>query len=253
MASTNQTSVSKKEEKKESEKQDFIVTPWDVAGTIDYKKLIEKFGTQYIDPPLLEKFKKVTGKELHPWLKRGIYFTHRAFDKFLDAYAEGDPVFLYTGRGPSSEAMHIGHLIPFIFTKWMQDTFNCPLVIQISDEEKAAFKHVEFESLHKMGFENAKEIISCGFDVKKTFIFSNRDYRLKCQKYENFASDFKNNTSIKSIQSIFGLNETGNIFMYDWPIYQSVAAFWQAYPHIFGNRPAVCCVPHAIDQDLILD
>ena len=247
ISSSQKPEESKKD--KNSEKADFIVTPWDVSGNIDYKKLIEKFGTQYIDQPLLEKFKKVTGKELHPWLKRGIYFTHRAFDKFLDAYAEGDPVFLYTGRGPSSEAMHIGHLIPFIFTKWMQDTFNCPLVIQISDEEKAAFKHVEFESLHKMGFENAKEIISCGFDVKKTFIFSNRDYRLKCQKYENFASDFKNNTSIKSIQSIFGLNETGNIFMYDWPIYQSVAAFWQAYPHIFGNRPAVCCVPHAIDQD----
>ena len=72
---------------------------------------------------------------------------------------------------------------------------------------------------------------------------------MKCQKYENFSTDFKNNTTIKSIQSIFGLNETGNIFMYNWPVYQSVAAFWQAYPHIFGNRPAVCCVPHAIDQD----
>lgn len=243
--------MSKEENKdqKEKDKKDFIVTPWDVSGSIDYKKLIEKFGTQLIDQQLLDKFKKVTGKELHPWLKRGIYFTHRALDNFLDAYAAGEPVFLYTGRGPSTEAMHIGHLIPFIFTKWMQDTFNCPLVIQISDEEKAAFKHVEFESLHKMGFENAKEIISCGFDVKKTFIFSNRDYRLVCPKYENFTSDFKNNTSIKSIQSIFGLNEKGNIFMYDWPVYQSVAAFWQAYPHIFGSRPAVCCVPHAIDQD----
>ena len=238
-----------KKDQKEKDNKEFIVTPWDVSGSVDYKKLIEKFGTQLIDQQLLDKFKKVTGKELHPWLKRGIYFTHRAFDNFLDAYAAGEPVFLYTGRGPSTEAMHIGHLIPFIFTKWMQDTFNCPLVIQISDEEKAAFKHVEFESLHKMGFENAKEIISCGFDVKKTFIFSNRDYRLLCPKYENFTTDFKNNTSIKSIQSIFGLNEKGNIFMYDWPVYQSVAAFWQAYPHIFGSRPAVCCVPHAIDQD----
>lgn len=243
--------MSKEENKdqKEKDKKDFIVTPWDVSGSIDYNKLIEKFGTQLIDQQLIDKFKKVTGKELHPWLKRGIYFSHRALENFLDAYAAGEPVFLYTGRGPSTEAMHIGHLIPFIFTKWMQDTFNCPLVIQISDEEKAAFKHVEFENLHKMGFENAKEIISCGFDVKKTFIFSNRDYRLACPKYENFTTGFKNNTPIKSIQSIFGLNEKGNIFMYDWPVYQSVAAFWQAYPHIFGSRPAVCCVPHAIDQD----
>ena len=57
------------------------------------------------------------------------------------------------------------------------------LVIQISDEEKATFKHVESESLHKMGFENPKEIISYGFDVKKKFIFSNRDYRLLFLKY----------------------------------------------------------------------
>ena len=111
-----------KEEKEQKEKdkkdnKDFVVTPWDVSGSIDYKKLIEKFGTQLIDKPLLEKFKKVTGKELHPWLKRGIYFTHRAFETFLDAYDAGEPVFLYTGRGPSTEAMHIGHLIPFIFTK----------------------------------------------------------------------------------------------------------------------------------------
>ena len=83
--------MSKEENKdqKEKDKKDFIVTPWDVSGSIDYNKLIEKFGTQLIDQQLLDKFKKVTGKELHPWLKRGIYFTHRAFDTFLDAYAAG--------------------------------------------------------------------------------------------------------------------------------------------------------------------
>ena len=37
----------------------------------------------------------------------------------LDAYEKGEPFFLYTGRGPSSEAMHMGHLIPFLFTKWV--------------------------------------------------------------------------------------------------------------------------------------
>ena len=27
--------------------------------------------------------------------------------------------------------MHLGHLIPFLFTKWLQETFNVPLVIQV--------------------------------------------------------------------------------------------------------------------------
>jgi len=35
----------------------------------------------------------------------------------LDAYEAKKPFFLYTGRGPSSESMHLGHLIPFLFTK----------------------------------------------------------------------------------------------------------------------------------------
>lgn len=35
----------------------------------------------------------------------------------LDAYEKDQPFFLYTGRGPSSESMHLGHLIPFLFTK----------------------------------------------------------------------------------------------------------------------------------------
>lgn len=57
----------KEENKKsEEEKKDFVVTPWDVSGTLDYNKLVEKFGTQLIDQKLLHKFKRVIGKKLHP-------------------------------------------------------------------------------------------------------------------------------------------------------------------------------------------
>jgi tryptophanyl-tRNA synthetase len=225
------------------------VTPWSVEGKVDYEKLIKQFGTERLTQELLDRFAKVTGKDLHPWLKRGIFFCHRSFDQFLTAYENGEPVFLYTGRGPTSDAMHIGHLIPFMFTKWLQEVFDCPLVIQISDEEKAAFKKTDFSEIYKMGFENAKEIISLGFNPEKTFIFSNRDYRLNCKSYETFVSQMKMIISLKEIQKIFGLNEEGTIAMYDWPFYQSAAGFYQAFPHIFEGRSAYCLVPHAIDQD----
>jgi len=39
------------------------------------------------------------------------------FAEILDAYERGDKFYLYTGRGPSSESLHLGHLIPFMFTK----------------------------------------------------------------------------------------------------------------------------------------
>lgn len=41
----------------------------------------------------------------------------RDLNDILDAYEKGDKFYLYTGRGPSSEALHLGHLIPFMFTK----------------------------------------------------------------------------------------------------------------------------------------
>lgn len=44
-------------------------------------------------------------------------FSFRDMNQILDAYEKKKPFYLYTGRGPSSEAMHVGHLIPFIFTK----------------------------------------------------------------------------------------------------------------------------------------
>ena len=43
-------------------------------------------------------------------------------------------------QGPSSEALHLGHLIPFMFTKWLQDAFDVPLVIQVTDDEKRLWR-----------------------------------------------------------------------------------------------------------------
>jgi tryptophanyl-tRNA synthetase len=41
----------------------------------------------------------------------------RELDKILDRFEAGKPFFLYTGRGPSSDSMHLGHMVPFVFTK----------------------------------------------------------------------------------------------------------------------------------------
>ena len=40
-----------------------------------------------------------------------------------------------TGRGPS-EKMHLGHLVPFLIAKSLQDKFDCDVYIPISDDEK---------------------------------------------------------------------------------------------------------------------
>lgn len=44
---------------------------------------------------------------------------HRDFASILDRHEKKKPFYLYTGRGPSSDSMHMGHMIPFMFTKYV--------------------------------------------------------------------------------------------------------------------------------------
>jgi tryptophanyl-tRNA synthetase len=61
--------------------------------------------------------------------------------------------------------------------RWLQDVFDVPLVIQLTDDEKFLFKqNLTIENVQKFARENAKDIIAIGFDMSKTFIFSDLDY-----------------------------------------------------------------------------
>ena len=46
------------------------------------------------------------------------------------------------------------------------------LVIQLTDDEKFLFKDLKLDEAKKLALENAKDIIALGFDMNKTFIFS---------------------------------------------------------------------------------
>jgi len=114
--------------------KDFIVTPWEVEGEIDYNKLIKQFGTKPLTDSIIKRIEKYTG-ELHYMLRRKIFFSHRDLDILLNEYEQGKKFALYTGRGPSGNT-HMGHIIPWIFTKWLQDKFDVPLYFQMTDDEK---------------------------------------------------------------------------------------------------------------------
>ena len=60
--------------------------------------------------------------------------------------------------------------------RYLQEVFDVPLVIQMTDDEKFLWKELELEEAHHLAYENAKDIIAYGFDSNKTFIFSNLDY-----------------------------------------------------------------------------
>ncbi|GAB2277708.1 hypothetical protein Dimus_012411 [Dionaea muscipula] len=234
------------------EEDDQVVNPWEVSakdgGKIDYDKLIDKFGCQRLDSFLIDRVQRLTGRPAHVFLRRGVFFAHRDFGEILDAYEKGDKFYLYTGRGPSSEALHLGHLIPFLFTKYLQDAFRVPLVIQLTDDEKCIWKNLSVEESIRLARENAKDIIACGFDISRTFIFSDFNY-LGGAFYMNMVKVAKCVTYNKAV-GIFGFTGEDNIGKVSFPPIQAVPSFPSSFPHLFKGKDHLrCLIPCAIDQD----
>ncbi|XP_055341119.1 tryptophan--tRNA ligase, cytoplasmic-like [Paramacrobiotus metropolitanus] len=230
------------------------VTPWSVqtssAAGVDYNKLIRQFGSQPVEDALLDKFEKVTGKPMPHLLRRKIFFSHRDLDQILNVYASGKPFYLYTGRGPSSDAMHLGHLIPFIFTKQLQDLFDIPLVIQLTDDEKFLWKDLSLEKANELAYENAKDIIAVGFDMEKTFIFSDLDFMAQCPSFYRNILRVQKAVTYSQAKGVFGFIPDDHIGKVGFPAIQAVPSFCSTFPFIFGERKDIpCLIPCGIDQD----
>ncbi len=220
----------------------FIVTPWEVTGDVDYKRLIKEFGIKEIDEPLLKRIKKKTG-ELHYFLRRKIFFAHRDLNWILDEYEKGNKFFLYTGRAPSGHT-HLGHLVPWMFTKWLQDKFNVELWFQFPDEEKFLFKKkLTLEDTEKYTNENMLDVIALGFDPKKTkFLVDTKNANLMYKEALRVAKKI----TFSSVKAAFGLTNDTNIGSIFYTAMQAVPAF---LPSVLAKKNIPCLIPHAVDQD----
>ncbi|KAH7543403.1 hypothetical protein FEM48_Zijuj02G0180300 [Ziziphus jujuba var. spinosa] len=174
-----------------------------------------------------------------------------------------------TRRGPSSEALRLGHLIPFMFTKYLQDAFKVPLVIQLTDDEKCMWKDLSVEGSQRFPRENAKDIIACGFAVTRTFIFSFSDFDYMGGLYEIFRAGLSRRTlqRFQSVSHVIRLRvflvsrvkiilEKCFFLLFRYSEHnmncdlQAASSFPSSFPHLFNGRDQLrCLIPCAIDQD----
>lgn len=256
------TKAPKASEAETDDEGEMVVDPWAVEGKIDYTKLVEKFGSQLLTPSLLDRLGALAakrGQKLHRFFRRGIFFSHRDLAKILDAAEQGKGLYLYTGRGPSSAAMHLGHLVPFLMTQWLQAALGVPLVVQMTDDEKFLWKGeynekdgaYDLDRFRALTRENAKDIIACGFDRDKTFIFSDCDYM--GHMYPNVCRIWKSIT-YNTARAAFGFEGSSNVGQSAFPAIQAAPSFPSSFRIPLarcGPRPddSCCLIPCAIDQD----
>jgi tryptophanyl-tRNA synthetase len=224
------------------DKHEMVVTPWEVSGDIDYGKLIEQFGVQPMTADLAERIARHAGY-MHLQLRRGVYLSHRDLVWWLGEYEKGHRVGLYTGRGPSGH-VHLGHLLPWFFCKYLQDAFDADLYFQMTDDEKFLQREeLTLEETVGLTYENALDVIACGLDPEKTFIFSDTDnigeiYRLGLKVAKR--------VTYSTVKAVFGFQDSTNIGMIWYPALQAMTCFLQSARE-GENIP--CLIPAAIDQD----
>ncbi len=220
-----------------------VVTPWEVSGRIDYDRLVREFGVKRIDARLKKRLERHTGP-LHHLLRRDIFFAHMYLDEILDAIERGEKVYLYTGRAPSGP-VHLGHAVPWMLNRWLQERLKVTLIFQIPDEEKTLFKEgVTFKDTERWTRENILDIIAMGFDPELTRIVV--DTRHADLMYKT-ACEVASKTTASTAKALFGLKDSDNVGKYFYTCMQSVPAF---LPSIIEGKPTRCLIPCAIDQDV---
>jgi tryptophanyl-tRNA synthetase len=141
-----------------------------------------------------------------------------------------------------------------MFTQWLQQAFDVPLVIQMTDDEKFLWKGEydpekgdNLDYFRYLTVENAKDIIACGFDKKKTFIFSDCDY--VGHMYPNIVRTWKAIT-YSTAKAAFGFKGESNIGQSAYPAIQIVPSLSSSFKVPFKDDARIpCLIPCAIDQD----
>ena len=206
-----------------------------------------EFGLVEFDDKLLKRFEAVSAPTpLHPLLKRGLVTHHRDLDLILKDIEEKRPIYIYTGRGPSSSSMHLGHLVPFMFTQYLQKAFGAQVVIQITDDEKFLFRNIDLDQVNANAIENIKDIMSCGFDQSRTFVFKNTDYIQ--QLYPNVLRIQSKITNSQCF-STFGIQMVSNIGQTAFCAVQAAPAFSSSFPTLFDTPNIRSLIPCGLDQD----
>ena len=227
----------------DSKPEQFKVGAYKVEGKVDYDSFAKMSGIKPIDDELKQRIAKYTGT-LHYMLKRNIFYAQRDMGWLLDEYEKGNPFYLYTGIAPSG-AMHLGHLMPFIMLKWLQDKFHAEVIIQIPDEEKYLAKEgLTLEGIHDLAIDDALNILALGFKPKRTKIFFDTEYASTLYKQ---AVRVAKRITFSTVKDAFGWTGETNIGEIFYTSMQAVPAFLKS---VEAGHNVPCLIPLAIDQDV---
>lgn len=214
---------------------DFTVTPYSVDGDVDYDQLLDQFGADELTAAQRERFPDPG----HPLVRREVFYAQRDLDPFLDAANCGEDHALVTGRGPSGP-MHVGHVFPFYFARYLQERAGTTVYIPVSDDEKHLLKDQSPGEISDHTRDNLRDLLAVGFDPERTKIVVDS---ADADVVYPVASVLSKEITQATVDAVYG--EPGNVGL---SFYPAVQATHLLLPQLVeGRQPTL--VPIAVDQD----
>ncbi len=150
-----------------------VLDPWGATVVEDYNHLYEEFGIQ--------KFDSLRSKIPNPnmYMRRGIIFGHRDFDRVLETMKQGGDFAVMSGIKPTGE-FHLGTLMTAKEIIYFQQQ-GAQAFYAIADIEAYEDNRLSFEETKKIAVGNVADLLALGFDPKKGHIY--RQYKeQRCQQ-----------------------------------------------------------------------
>ncbi|MEM2271422.1 MAG: tryptophan--tRNA ligase, partial [Archaeoglobaceae archaeon] len=114
-----------------------MITPWEVEGAIDYRKLLEDFGIN----PFGELISSIPSP--HRLMRRGVIFGHRDYWRILESMKGGREFAVMSGFMPSG-AIHFGHKMTMDEIIWHQK-LGAKAFVAIADMEAHLVRGLSYE------------------------------------------------------------------------------------------------------------
>ena len=168
--------------------------PWGQVNIKDYNKLCKEFGINHFSSIL----KDVPKPSLY--MRRGIIFGHKDFNKILEAIKEKKDFVMITGLMPSG-TFHLGHKIVADQMIYYQE-LGAECYITAADIEAYLTRDVSLEKAREIAInEYLINYIALGLKPKKTHFYFQSEGK---KEYNTLSKLIAKKTTINEIKAIYG-------------------------------------------------
>jgi tryptophanyl-tRNA synthetase len=209
-----------------------VLDPFGTSIIADYERLYREFG--------IEPFQSLIQKVPDPsvYMRRGIVFGHRDFNKILDAMLNGESFAVLSGIKPTGE-FHLGTLMTakeiIYFQQHGAQAFYCIADIEAYEDNK-----IPFERSEKIAVDNVADLLALGFNPERGCIYR----QSKENRVKDLAIIFGRAVTLATMKAIYGER---NIGLYLSALIQAGDILLPQLEDFGGPKPTV--IPVGVDQD----